>query len=110
VKHDVSKFMKVHAHVVALNIIGTSMCNLELKALDFYKQTYIHCQVFLCEVFKWNKMHKNVKRSTLGNMKRKVFPPTTPNVELDDHVEATFNCDGGFSIGEASVFVMPSSF
>jgi hypothetical protein len=53
---------------------------------------------------------KNVKRSTLGNMKRKVLPLTTPNVELDDHVETTLNCDGGFSIGEASVLVMLSSF
>jgi hypothetical protein len=47
---------------------------------------------------------KNVKRSTLGNMKRKVLPLTTPNDET------TPNCDGGFSIGEASVLVMLSSF
>ncbi len=33
-KHDVSKFIRVHVHVVALNISGISMCDLESKALD----------------------------------------------------------------------------
>jgi hypothetical protein len=30
-KHDVAKFIKVHVHVVAFNISGTSMCDLEWR-------------------------------------------------------------------------------
>jgi len=39
-KHDVSKFIRVHADVVALNINGTNMCDLELEGLGFL-QTYL---------------------------------------------------------------------
>ncbi len=84
-KHHVSKFIKVHAHVVALNISGTSMCNLEWRRLWISTNIPIYTVVcFYAKSLSEVKCVENVKRSILANTKKKVPPLITPNVELDE--------------------------